>query len=219
MNSSVINFLTALKSNNNRDWFQENRDQYESARSQVVDFLDSVFIPQIVLFDGAIAGLSAKQCLFRIYRDVRFSKDKTPYKTYFGSYVAPGGRKSLFSGYYLHLEPDNCFIAGGAYCPKGVYLKNIRQEIYYNYDEFTSLIQSVDFKATFGEIVGEKLKRPPVGFPKDFEGIEFLKLKDFTVFHRFEKELLDHAAFADQMISICKKMKPLNDFFNRAIDV
>ena len=218
MNTSVINFLTALKANNNRAWFQQNKPQYETARNLVSAFLDQQFIPGILHFDTAVAGLSAKQCMFRIYRDVRFSKDKTPYKTYFGSYVASGGRKSQFCGYYLHLEPDNCFVAGGAYCPKGEILKKIRQEIYYNFDAFSLLIASTDFKKTFGNITGEKLKRPPVGFPKDFIGIELLKQKDFTVFHRFEDSFVDAPNFTDYLLTTCEKMKPLNDFFNRAIE-
>ncbi len=113
--------MTALTKNNNRDWFQANRNLYDDARSEF-EILVNFLIPQIASFDSAVAGLEAKRTIFRIYRDIRFSKDKTPYKTYFGAYMAPGGRKSVYAGYYLHLEPGNCLLAGGSYRPQGEYL-------------------------------------------------------------------------------------------------
>jgi uncharacterized protein (TIGR02453 family) len=215
---NVLPFLYALKENNNRDWFQANKQLYELAKKEVEDFVNYL-IPQINTFDPAVGHLEAKKTLFRIYRDVRFSKDKTPYKTYFGAYIAPGGRKSVYAGYYLHIEPDGCFLAGGSHCPQGEHLKKIRSEIYYNADELKSVMNSRDFKRYFKQIEGEKLKRPPLGFPKDFPDIELLKFKDFTLFHRFADERLSAAGLNEFCLDVFQKMKPFNDFMNRALGI
>jgi len=217
MKKSIIDFLYLLKENNNRDWFQANKKLYEEARSDFEQFVESL-IPVVQSFEPRITNLAVKETMFRIYRDVRFSKDKTPYKTYFGSYIAPGGRKSIYSGYYMHIEPGNCFLAGGAYRPQSEYLKNIRSEIYYNLKEFEEILNDATFKKTFGQIVGEKLKRPPKGFPAEFEGVELLKLKDFTVFHQLDEQQLLSKDFGNAAVNIFKNMKPLNDFINRALD-
>ena len=213
---NVLPFLYDLKENNNREWFQANKPQFEIAKKEVEDFVNYL-ISQINGFDPAIGPLEAKKTMFRIYRDVRFSKDKTPYKTYFGSYIAPGGRKSIYAGYYLHIEPGGCFLAGGAHCPQGEHLKKIRSEIYYNVDELKSVMNNRDFKKYFKKIEGEKLKRPPIGFPKDFPDIELLKFKDFTLFHRFEDERLAAPDFDKFSLKVFQKMKPFNDFMNRAL--
>jgi len=217
MKRTTIDFLYILKENNNREWFQENKNLYEDARTDFVQFAESL-IPVIQSFEPRITNLAVKETMFRIYRDVRFSKDKTPYKTYFGSYIAPGGRKSIYCGYYMHIEPGNCFLAGGAYRPQSEYLKNIRSEIYYNLKEFEEILNDATFKKTFGQIVGEKLKRPPKGFPAEFEGVELLKFKDFTIFHQLDELQLLSKDFGNYAVNIFKKMKPLNDFINRALD-
>ena len=217
MKATTLQFLHNLNKNNNRDWFHTHKEKYEEARrdvEQLVEFL----IPAIRDFDPRIGNLTAKQCIFRIYRDNRFSEDKTPYKTYFGTYIAPGGRKSPLCGYYLHLEPGNYLLAGGSYHPAGEYLKQIRSEIYYHLDEFLQIIEEPDFKDTFGELVGDRLKRPPKGFPADFPGIEYLKMKDFTIFYRLEEQQILSPGFAAYLLEIFGKMKPLNDFFNRALE-
>lgn len=213
---NVFPFLYDLKNNNNRDWFQENKKRYETARKEVEDFV-SHLIPQICAFDSKIGTLEAKKTMFRIYRDVRFSKDKTPYKTFFGAYMAPGGRKSIYAGYYMHIEAGASFIAGGSHMPQGENLKNIRSEIYYNVDELKAIMKHKDFKKFFGNIEGEKLKRPPVGFPKDFPDIELLKFKDFTLFHRFDDALVSAPDFGNYCLDVFQKMKPFNDFMNRAL--
>ncbi|RLD38672.1 MAG: DUF2461 domain-containing protein [Bacteroidetes bacterium] len=213
---NVLPFLYRLKENNNRDWFHENKKLFEVAKEEVEDFVNHL-IPQINTFDPAIGNLEAKKTMFRIYRDVRFSKDKTPYKTFFGAYMAPGGRKSIYAGYYLHIEPGGSFLAGGSHRPQGENLKKIRSEIYYNAAELKAIINSSDFKRDFGKIEGEKLKRPPVGFPKDFPDIELLKFKDFTLFHRFEDTRLATSDFNNFCLEVFQKMKPFNDFMNRAL--
>jgi uncharacterized protein (TIGR02453 family) len=217
MKESTLQFLHSLKENNNRDWFINNKLLYEDARLDFEQLIEAL-IPAIQGFDQRITYLTAKQTTFRIYRDIRFSKDKSPYKTYFGSYIAPEGRKSIYCGYYLHIEPGNSMLAGGAYHPQGEQLKKIRSEIYFNLSEYLSIINSPEFKETFGKIEGDQLKRPPKDFPADFEGIEYLKYKDFTIFHSISEEQLLSDNFPKYALNIFKKMKPLNDFLNRALD-
>lgn len=217
MNSLPLDFLNRLKQNNNREWFAENKDQFNEAKLEMESFV-SALIEKIGGFDKSIAGLETKKAMFRIYRDIRFSKDKTPYKTTMGSYIAPEGRKSINAAYYLHIEPSASMLAGGLYRPASDNLFKVRQEIVYNYTEFIKLIENKEFKSKFGEINGDKLKRPPKGFDADFEGIEFLKFKDYTVFHPVSDELVKSDGFEDYAIEVFKSMKPLNDFLNRALD-
>lgn len=213
---TVLPFLKTLQENNSREWFQENKSDYEVAKKELENFVNHL-IPQIAAFDSAIGNLDAKKTMFRIYRDIRFSKDKTPYKTFFGSYIAPGGRKSIYAGYYLHIQAGASFLAGGSHCPLGENLKKIRSEIYYNVDEMKGIMNNKGFKKLFKGIEGEKLKRPPVGFPKDFPEIELLKFKDFTLFHRFDDAQLLADDFSKFSLDVFKKMKPFNDFMNRAL--
>ncbi len=217
MDKIVLEFLHNLKENNNRDWFNAHKKEYEAARNEMIRFTDRL-IMGIRSFDPSIGSLTAKQTMFRIYRDIRFSKDKTPYKTWFGAYIATGGRKSEKAGYYLQIDTDGCFAAGGAYRPHGTHLKMIRSEIYYNLDEFLAIIENKDFKKTFGKLQGEKLKRPPVGFPKDFKGIDLLKFKEYTVFTPFPDKLLFDPHIEEKLLEIFRRMKPLNDFLNRAME-
>ena len=217
MDKIVIKFLDALNANNNREWFNENKKQYEKARKEVEQFVDHL-IPNVLKIDPGIGPLTSKQTMFRIYRDVRFSKDKTPYKTYFGAYIAPGGRKSDKAGYYMHISADECFIGGGSHNPMGENLKNIRSEIFYNVDEFKSIINNKKFRDTFKVLQGEQLKRPPAGYPKDFPDMELLKHKDFTVFQTIGKSKVTSPDFDQYVLDVFKTMKPFNEFLNRALD-
>ena len=217
MNALPISFLRQLKENNNRDWFNENKALYEEAREVILIFINSL-IAEVSLFDRQVSELEAKNTLFRIYRDVRFSKDKTPYKTAFGSYIAQGGRKSLKAGYYLHIEPGASFLAGGMHTPPKEQLEKLRQEILYNVDEYKSIISTQDFIHNFETVKGEKLKRPPKGFPADFPDIELLKHKDFIVVHNISDDMILSEDFLQDATTLFKKMKPFNDFLNRALD-
>ncbi len=214
--NSIIPFLTKLSANNNREWFEKHKDEYLQAKVEM-EILVQKIIEKISEFDPSIAGQEAKKCVFRIYKDVRFSKNKDPYKTNMGGFIVPGGKKSGKAGYYLHLEPGSSFIAGGIYMPESTILKKTREEVLYHVDEFKAIINSSDFQSTFGEIHGEKLKRPPKGFPADFDDIELLKFKSFTVMHSVsDQELLsDH--FIEKAGEVFRKMKDFNGFINRAI--
>jgi uncharacterized protein (TIGR02453 family) len=216
MDKVVFDFLHQLDKNNNRDWFIENKEFYTKAQKEIEKFVDRL-IPNILKFDPRIGTLTAKQTMFRIYRDVRFSKDKTPYKTYFGAFIAPGGRKSEYAGYYMHLAADTSFLGGGSHNPSGENLKKIRSEIYYNSDEFKKIISQKNFKETFGEMEGEKLVRPPVGYPKDFADIELLKFKTFTVFQNITEKQVTETAFDKYTLEVFKTMKPFIEFLNRGL--
>jgi len=216
--SPVLSFLNELKQNNNREWFQENKDKYQKARQQVIDFTDEL-IKGIKEFDPDIGLPKAKDCLFRIYRDVRFSKDKSPYKTNFGSFISKGGRKGNYAGYYLHLEPDGSFLGGGIYMPAAPALKAVRNEIYFNPSKFLKIVEDEQFKKYFDSLSGEKLKRPPQGFPKDFSQIEYLKYKSYIVSHNVDDKTLLKSDFVSCSLDVFKTMHKLNAFINRGIDM
>lgn len=214
--NSIIPFLTKLSVNNNREWFEKHKGEYIQAKEEM-EILVQEIIEKISEFDPTIAGQNAKKCVFRIYRDVRFSKNKDPYKTNMGGFIVPGGKKSGKAGYYLHMEPGSSFIAGGIYMPESTLLKKTREEVLYHIDEFKAIIHSSEFKSTFGEIHGEKLKRPPQGFPVDFEDLELLKFKSYTVLHPVSDEQVMSDGFVEKAIDVFKKMKDFNGFINRAI--
>lgn len=213
---NILPFLSQLSQNNNKDWFNEHKEQYLIAK-QEMELLVTEMIQRIALFDPAVADLEAKKCVFRIYRDVRFSKNKYPYKNNMGGFMVPGGKNSGRAGYYLHLEPGSCFIAGGIYMPESTILKKVREEILYNTESFKKIIQHPDFKEYFGEIRGEKLKRPPKGYPDDFEDMELLKFKSYNLIHYVSDDTVAQKGFIVKAVEIFEKMKDFNHFINQAI--
>lgn len=178
---STFDFLKDLKKNNYREWFQANRKRYDAASGEFLNLVSAI-VKDLMTFDPEIGSINPKDAVFRIYRDVRFSSDKSPYKTHMGAYFVKGGKQSGNAGYYLHLDPEGSFAAGGVWQPLPDILKAVRTEIYENLDEFKSIIRNEVFIDTFGEIEGEKLKIPPKGFPKEFPGMELLIYKSYTVF-------------------------------------
>ncbi|HKJ43447.1 MAG TPA: DUF2461 domain-containing protein, partial [Sunxiuqinia sp.] len=175
----LIDFLKDLRKNNHKEWFDNNRDHYEESRQQML-FFTELMIQEIAKFDPDIPMLNPKECLFRIYRDVRFSKDKTPYKTHMGAFVARNGRKSDRAGYYIHIEPGNSFLGGGVWGPAADHLKAIRSEIFDNAEGFREIINDEDFQKYYSHIHGDKLKTAPKGFPKDFEDVDLLRYKSYA---------------------------------------
>ena len=211
--NSTLMFLKDLNQNNNRDWFAENKDRYLSANNNVADFVENL-IDEIGKFDEKILKTDAKKALFRIYRDVRFSKDKSPYKTNFGAGLGMG-KGNKISGYYLHIEPGKSFLAGGVYQPGTSVLKEIRKEISMNSAEFLKIIQEDNFRNNFrGLSVENKLQRVPNGFEKDDPMAEFLKLKNFIVVHPVADDALMKEDAAKNFAKILKSIKPLNDFLS-----
>lgn len=214
----ILDFLNHLQENNNRDWFQEHKQDYEEAKSAMLKLIQQL-IEEISRFDPAIGQLESKQCLFRIYRDVRFSKNKDPYKNNMGGFLVMGGRKSGNAGYYLHLEPGNSFVGGGIHRPEPKQLRAIRDEISYAGGELVSIIESAEFKRKFSKISGDTLVRPPKGFDPDSEYIDLLKMKSFTVFQPLDDSILLAEDFIDQIVPVFKAMVPFNDFLNGAFKV
>lgn len=213
----MLSFLKELQKNNNRAWFQENKGRYDVLRQLFADDVQSL-ISRIALFDPEVAGLEAKDCLFRIYRDIRFSPNKLPYKNHFAAYIARGGRSSERGGYYIHIEPGNCMLSGGIWCPQPKLLKLLRQDIYDHMDEFVAILEDPSFKASFPELEGEVLKRMPVGFPSDIPYGDILKHKDFCVASVKPDSFFTENTWLEASVSEFQKLLPLNRFLNYTID-
>jgi len=214
MKKQIFDFLKALTENNHKEWFDIHKTDYLLAKKNMESLVEDAIL-RISEFDPKIADQQVKKCIFRIYRDVRFSKNKTPYKTNMGAVIVPGGKKSGKAGYYIHLEPGASFLAGGVYLPEAKILKAVREEILYEIDEFKSLIEKPSFLKLFTGIYGEKLKRPPKGFPADFKEIELLKFKSFALIHNISDEQVLSNDFIPYAIAVFKEMKSFNEFINR----
>jgi uncharacterized protein (TIGR02453 family) len=215
----VLEFLKDLAENNNKPWFDENRDKYLVAKKEIESFTIKL-IQEFGDTEPSIANLEAKECLFRINRDVRFSKDKSPYKTNFGISLNPGGKKSDLAGYYIHIEPGKSFVGGGLWMPMPEQLGKIRQEIDYNLEQFEELIKAPTFKKQYGTLNSGKeisLVRIPKGYEADSPAAEYLKLKSFTA----TKPLLDNTITSKEFIEHCttafKALKPLIVFLNQGL--
>ncbi len=217
---STLDFLKTLKKNNNKEWFDANKEKYLAAKANIDSFIEET-IKSFTAFDKGLTGLKAKDCVFRIYRDVRFSKNKTPYKINMGASINAGGKKMEVAGFYIHIEPGKSFLAGGRWMPSSDHLKKIRQEIDYNGKKLHKILSDKDFKKQFGELDNSKeykLARPPKGYDKDHKDIELLKLNSYIVWHEYnEKEVLS-ANFLKELTKTAKTMKPFLDFLNTAID-
>jgi len=216
--ASSLQFLKALAKNNNREWFLANKNKYDLAKENYLNFVEEV-LSGIVKFDNSLAELNPKQCVFRINRDVRFSKNKDPYKTNFGASFSKGAKKINAAGYYFHLEPGACFIGGGLWMPEANDLQKVRQEIDYCFKEFNGIIQHKQFKNAFSGLSTEvKLARPPKGYDLDNPAIEFLKLKSFTAIASLsDSDVLDKN-IVKKSLAIFKTIAPLIHFLNRSID-
>lgn len=211
-----LKFLEALAANNSKEWMDANRNWYQEAKEIFIHFTDHL-IQGMQPFAPEVSGLKGKDCIFRINRDVRFSQNKSPYKTNFGAAISEGGRHSDNPSYYFHLQPHDSFTGGGIYMPGGEMLKKIRQEVDYNPEELKNITEGKGFREVFGEIKGEKLKTAPKGYPKDHPNIEFLKLKSFIVMKRLTDEDVTSEGFGEQVIEYFRIMKPFNDYLAVAV--
>lgn len=215
---STLQFLKNLRKNNNKEWFDANRDSYEVAKANFKEFVDKL-IEGLSKFDPAVKNLESKNCVFRINRDIRFSADKTPYKKNLSALISPGGKKSFAAGYYVHIEPGASFLAGGMWQPEPVHLNAIRQEIDYNADEFKKILNAKAFKTYFGSLSDEdKLKTVPKGYDKTHPQIELLKHKSFIVSHEIADKTIVSKDFLKESSKIFNAMHPLNAFLRRACD-
>jgi uncharacterized protein (TIGR02453 family) len=218
---ATLRFLKDLKKNNNKSWFDANRKAYEAAKTDFANFVDAV-IEKHAKKDPSIIHLKAKDCMFRINRDVRFSKDKSPYKTNMGASINSGGKKSMTAGYYFHLQPGGeSFTGGGLYMAMPDQLKNIRQEIDYNWKEFQKIIGSKQFKTIYGDLyMGNdmKLVRPPKGYEAENPAIEYVKLKSWIGFHKLSDADLTSKDLLKKTTTSFEALKPLLDFLNEGLN-
>lgn len=211
--------LGDIRLNNNREWYHENKERINSARMEMENFAN-LLIPEVRKIDENVGIFDAKQTMYKQHRDIRFSKDKSPLKTYISSVIFNGNiKQNGLPCYYLHLEDGFCMISGGVYCPEKDNLKKIRDEIYYNIDEFKSIINKSYFKKYFDTIDSEdKLKSAPKGYSKDWSDIDLLKNKNFTPSHFCSIEKAQEKDFIEYVIDAYKSLADLNKFFFRAIN-
>jgi uncharacterized protein (TIGR02453 family) len=213
----VLQFLHELSENNNREWFNDNRNRYHENRDKII-FLIEILINEIKKFDPEIAGTNPKDCMFRIFRDVRFSKNKQPYKTNFGGFIAKGGRKSIYPGYYIHIEPKQSFAGGGVYMPQAAPLKAIRLYLAEHAPDFKAIINAPDFKKTFPEMYDHQLKTAPKGFPKDHEFIDLLRYKSFAFTNKMENKIITGDSFIEHTVQSFRELHKANDFLYEALE-
>jgi len=216
ISKSTMQFLTALKKNNTKEWFDANRPKYEAAKKDIYDLIEKL-IYSVGKNDKDIASLQLKDCSFRINRDIRFSKDKTPYKTNIAGYFSKGGKKSEWAGYYMHIEPGAAFLAAGCWWPEAKRLAAIRQEIDYNFDDWKKIISSKKFSAVFGEVARkDTLQRAPKGYYEENPAIEFIRLKSFVVYKQLTDAELQDKNLLKNITEVFKAAQPFVQFLNSA---
>jgi uncharacterized protein (TIGR02453 family) len=217
----TISFLKTLKKNNNKPWFDNNREKYLDAKNNFEEFVGSL-LSKMILFDEDLKDLIPKNCTFRINRDIRFSKNKTPYKINFSASFNKGGKKSIYAGYYFHLQPGgNSFVGGGLWRPEPIELKKLRQEIDYCFPEFKKIIDSTSFKKNYGDLEkddNQMLVNVPKGYEKDNPAADFLRMKSFVATKNIADVDLTNPALANQVIQSFKALLPLIKFINRSFE-
>lgn len=215
---STFQFLKDVSLNNNREWFAEHKAEYEEAREDVLQFVQ-LLIPEIAKADPLFsAETDPKKCVLRIYRDVRFSKNKDPYKTNFGIWFSARTKGGNEPGYYLHLQPGNCFIAGGYWMPEAPHLKLIRQEIDYNISDFLDIIQEKSFAENFRFSMENALKNAPKGYDPADPNIAYLKLKSFEVIKELKEEEFFKSNIVDKLKNYFESIYPLVAFLRNALE-
>ncbi len=212
----ILDFLTALKNNNNKPWMDNNRESYLKVKN-LFQKLIAELIEKIAVFDPSVIGVQPKNCIFRLNRDIRFSKDKRPYKENFGAFISEQGKKGVAGGYYIHLQPGQHMLAGGSYMPPPDVLNKIRQEIDYNPDPLLGYMESETFKKLFGTLEGDKLKTAPKGYPSDHPHIDLINHKSFIVFHNLTDKQVLAPGFLDRAIVTFQAIKPLNNYIRNAL--
>lgn len=226
--SKILKFLKAITVNNNRQWFADHRKEYELVRKDFEHDISKA-IDAIAVFDSSVSHLTVKDVTYRFNRDTRFSADKSPYKRHFGAYISAHGKKSLHGGYYIHVEPGNCLLACGCYCLPTNILTACRNEIMGNIDTWRGIVEQPLFVETFGkvgckpwgDVYGfgiEHLKTCPSGFPRDYEFIEYLRMKDYCCWQQVSDDFFAQDDWIEKAIEIFKIAKPMMDFINNVVD-
>ena len=215
----VMSFLKELKKHNEKAWMEAHKPAYQRSYDMFAQ-LAAQLIEDMAPWEPTIADLAPKDCIFRINRDLRFSQDKSPYKTNMGLYLTPGGRNSGHAGYYLHIEPHNrSFIAGGIHQPARSSLQRIRQEIDYNAEELLQTIQAPQFQKLFGPLQGDRLKRIPHGYTANHPHLSLLQMKSFLATHPVKDNVVTKAGFPSYVTEVFQAMAHLVKFLNKAIDI
>ena len=220
----ILDFLRELSANNNREWFAEHKAWYQQCYAKFVDF-SGQYLQRLSEIDPTLKGLEPKDCIWRIYRDVRFSHDKRPYKEWFGVFPATGvpgqpktwGKHSMRGGYYVHLQPGQCMFAGGIWDPGKELLDALRKEIEANYEEVEDIMATPSWQRYFTDDFDPYwgvLKKVPAGFDPEFKHADWLKHKTFTFSTPLTDEQVSAQDFLDEIVEIAKAAKPMNDFLN-----
>ncbi len=212
----ILNFLSELDRNNHREWFNAHKPVYREARHRFLEVIRDV-ITRMQLVDPMLANLEAEEAAFRIYRDVRFSRNKDPYKTHFAAFLAKGGRKSGNGGYYIHIHPEESFVGGGMYGPDKETLRAVRQEILFQPEKFRTIIREAEDQG-LTMMEKDKLKTGPKDFPKDSPHTDLIKYKHYILSAPLEVDIVRSPDFADRCTERLAPMKPFNDFLNTARD-
>ncbi|MBK9257893.1 MAG: DUF2461 domain-containing protein [Saprospiraceae bacterium] len=219
LTNDTIQFFREMRENNHKEWFDVNRKRYEKVKLNYYSLTEEI-LTEMKAIDESLDMVQTKDCVFRINRDIRFSKDKTPYKTFLGINLAPFGKKMMLAGYYTHLDEGQSFTGGGLYMPMAPELKKVRREIHYCWDEFQAIINQKEFVKTFGTLDNNPeliLSRPPKDYSPDDPAIEYLKYKSFTAVQKIDDKLLNSASLKEYILESFVVIKPFIQFLNRAL--
>lgn len=224
----ILSFLDGIKKQNSREWFTEHKEEYNAVRADFEEGISAAIL-RISEFDSSVKHLTVKDTTYRFYRDTRFSMDKSPYKTHLGAYIAAHGKKAFHGGYYIHLEPGHCLVSCGNYWLPTNILTSCRNEIMANIDQWRKIVESKTFVETFGHpgennwdspkgFGLESLKTAPSGFPRDYEFIQYIRMKDYCCWKAVPDSFFEGDKWLDDMSEILKIGKPMMDFINSVID-
>lgn len=217
MSKQLFEFLDALAANNNRPWFAEHKAEFDALRARWIEQLQRL-INIMAADEPSLRHVQAKDCVYRIYRDTRFSHDKTPYKTYFSALISPTGRHCDRACYYIHLGVDECAIYGGVWCPETPVLKKLRKAIVDNIEEFRSIIDAPEMKKLYPGWYGTPLKTAPKGYDRNHPDIDLLRLTEYGKMHELSRSFFDNPDWPEKMAPLLLVLKPMNDFLNYSID-
>lgn len=217
MSKQLFEFLDALAANNNRPWFAEHKAEFDALRASWIEQLQRL-INIMAADEPSLRHVQAKDCVYRIYRDTRFSHDKTPYKTYFSALISPTGRHSERACYYIHLGADECAVYGGVWCPESAVLKKLRKAIVDNIEEFRSIIDAPEMKKLYPGWYGTALKTAPKGYDRNHPDIDLLRLTEYGKMHALPRSFFDNPDWPEKLAPILLVLKPMNDFLNYSID-
>ena len=217
MNRQLFDFLTRLAENNDRSWFAANRAEFDALRAQWIDSVQRI-VNALAVDDPSLRGVRASDCVYRIYRDTRFSHDKSPFKTYFSALISPTGRHCDRACYYVHVGVEECAVYGGVWSPEASVLKKLRRAIVDNIEEFREITETPEIEALYPGWYGRKLKTAPKGYDRDHPDIDLLRLTEYGKCHELDRAFFDAADWPEKVASMLSILKPMNDFLNYSID-